>query len=96
MTTEGPAGEVWRDDPCLLTVPSRWKDDAPDLKRRSSGIKPHSSDSTFAQMVSNTRVFPPLCSWLLAIPTCSTLPLVQGKVTEFKSPVSQGKELLQP
>lgn len=29
----GPNREVWRGDPGLLTVPSGWKDDIPDLKQ---------------------------------------------------------------
>lgn len=39
--SRGACGEVWRDDPCLLTVPTEWKDEVPDLKQdiRNSRIK---------------------------------------------------------
>lgn len=77
-------GEGWRDDPSLLTVPTEWKDEVPDLKHdpRNSRIKLSGSGRIHLLHVglfqcSASPTSP--CSWLPAITSVLILPRLKQR-----------------
>lgn len=78
---EGPAGEVWRDGPCLLTVPSEWKDEVPALEHnvQTQGLNCTGQIPLFRTDRFQYHNIPTSrCSWLPAITTCPIFPLIRG------------------